>query len=165
MIDLVHYIGLPYDGAPADLAQLVEALRGAEFGVSEPADRTVEAGRDGFSAAVTVESDGMVEIAYDVLLTDVVRAGRRGVEHLARLVGVVGQVADTYLGFISTAGEDLSFVGEERPVEVTEPLALFYFGRRYFDDWGAVPEFLADAEFTMDVPGGRVVVPVLAALG
>ncbi|MBE1501502.1 hypothetical protein H4696_008602 [Amycolatopsis lexingtonensis] len=184
MDDIVHFMGLPYDGSrppssAGDVARLAEALQDNGFAVSEPLppsggpgdgdNPALEVWQQGFGAEVSLEKDWTVQVLISVEYIDVVRdavAGRRGIELLARLIGTLAELADPYLGFISTdAGDDLSFLVEDRPVEITEPLALAYFGRRYLDDWGTTPDFAGGAEYTAQLSGGVLVIPALEGLG
>lgn len=192
MDDEVRFIGLVFDDArvrpsPHDVRRLVSVMEDRGFSVSEqlPSGRpetSTEGDRaeddrgttlqvwhqDFFAARVVLETDWMVQIVTDVRDIHVVgdpELSRRGIDLLVRLVGAVTEVADTYLGFLSNEeDDDLSFVVEDPPVEITEPLALVYLGSRYLDDWPEAPAFAADAELDVALPAGRLIVPSLADL-
>ena len=84
---------------------------------------------------------------------------RSWIDPLVPLIAAVTEVADTYVGWVSSSDEDdLWFVVEDPPFELTEPLPVVYLGRRYLDDNG-VPAFAAGADLDLTLPCGRLIVP------
>ena len=170
-MDDAHFVALPMDEArapvrAADVARLRRELESEGFVVGDAAGALEVTAAD-LSAEVSLDDDWTVHVRVPARSIDVVRdavAGRAAVERLMRLAGVVCDVAQAYVGFVSTdEGDDLSFVTETPPFVLTAPLALVALGPRYLADSG-VPGFAAGADLDVTVRGARVIVLSLSAL-
>ncbi|MFK4272181.1 hypothetical protein [Streptomyces milbemycinicus] len=175
MDDKIWFIGLPYDddrdaSAPADQQRLAEVLEGqgfrtapADFGPSlevwlpDPAE---------FVASVHLGDSWMVQIAVDECrLAEDFDENRGNTDALAKLIGIVTEFAGTYLGFVTADDDDdLSFMEEDPPVHLGQPLAMVYFGRRYLSGWPDEPERAADPKARWELPTGVLLVPASSPL-
>lgn len=122
----------------------------------------INAWRNGFEASVLLEEDWTVQVVTSLVPAHL---DRSWIERIAPLIGAATTLSDAYVGFLSDdPNTDFEFATEDPPFEVTDPLTLAYFGRRYLDDNGSLPAFAEDAEVDIALPRGRLVVPTLADL-
>ena len=180
----LHFVAIPADDdrpevAVEDRVRLAESIAKAGFmlcegmpdpparptNVMEPADAAAAGGlsawHDGFEATVVFDDDWTVHIMVPLTLVDVERdadLGAEGLRLMAKLIGAAADVADPYVGFVSVEADDnISFVVDERPFVVEEPLALLYLGPRYLEDNG-FPDYAADAAIDIPAGAGRVII-------
>ncbi|MGW2787952.1 hypothetical protein ACWC3X_43430 [Streptomyces populi] len=175
MDDKIRFIGLPYDddrdgSTPADRERLAEILERqgfrtapADFGPSlevwlpDPSE---------FMASVRLGDGWMVQIAVDEgRLDEDFDENRGNTDALAKLIGIVTEFASTYLGFVTADDDDdLSFMEEDPPVRLEQPLAVVYLGRRYLSDWPDEPEWAAAPKARWESPAGVLLVPASSPL-
>lgn len=175
MDDKIRLIGLPYDddrdgSTPADRQRLAEALEGQGFRTA-PADfgPSLEVwlpGLSDFVASVRLGDSWIVQIAVDESRLDEDYDENRGnIDALAKLIGITAEFASTYLGFTTVSDDDdLSFMEEDPPVQLEQPLAVVYFGRRYLSDWPDEPEWAAAPKARWELPAGVLLVPASSPL-
>lgn len=171
----IWFIGLPYDddrdeATPADQQRLAEVLEGQglrtapyDFGPSLEVwlpDPSV------FLASVHLDDSWIMQIAFDERQLDEDYDENRGnTDALAKLIGIVTEFANTYLGFVTADNnDDLSFIEEDPPVQLEQPLAVVYLGRRYLSDWPDEPEWAADPKARWELPAGVLLVPASSPL-
>jgi hypothetical protein len=122
---------------------------------------TLHVWRDGFVPIVALD-DLWIVCVVDPWTPATI--DRSWIDPLVPLIAAVTEVADTYVGWVSSSeDDDLWFVVEDPPFELTEPLAVVYLGGRYLDDNG-VPAFAAGADLDLTLPNGRLIVPSFAEL-
>lgn len=123
---------------------------------------TIHAWRGGFEAWVSLEHDWTVQVLTPLVPADL---DRGWIERIVPLIGASTTVSGAYIGFrTDDPATDFSFTSEDPPFEITDPLTLAYFGRRYLDDNGSLPDFAENAEVDIELANGRLVVPRLADL-
>src|SRR5262245_6745309 len=131
----IWFIGLPYDderdgATPADHRRLAEVLERQGFRTAPyafgPSLEVWLPGPSEFLASVHLGDNWMLQIAVDEgLLHEDFDENRGNPDALARLIGVVGEFASTYLGFVTADDDDdLSFMEEDPPVRLEAPLAM-----------------------------------------
>lgn len=171
----IRFIGLPYDdgrdeSAPADLQRLDEALQGQGFQTApadfRPALEVWLPDSLTFLATVRLDDIWMVQITIDEgRLDEDYEENRGNGEALARLIGVASEFADLYLGFVTADDDDdLSFMEEDPPVRLEQPLALVYLGRRYLGDWPDEPPWATNPKARWELPAGVLLVPASSPL-
>ena len=170
MDEQIRFIGLAYDddrdeSTAADQQRLADVLQGQGF-ASAPADvgPSLEVwlpGPSSFLASVRVGGTWMLQIAVDETRLDEDPEENRGnIDALARLIGIGTEFAGSYLGFVTVDDDDdLSFMEEERPVQLEQPLAAVYLGRRYLSDWPGEPDWAANPKARWELPDGVLLVP------
>ncbi|MFH8664863.1 hypothetical protein ACH4F3_08205 [Streptomyces anulatus] len=175
MDDKIRFIGLPYDDnrdepTPADRQRFADFLAGqgfrtapADFGPSlevwlpDPSE---------FVASVRLGDSWMVQIAVDEgRLDEDYDENRDNPDVLAKLIDIAAEFANTYLGFVTADDDDdLSFMEEDPPVQLEQPLAVVYLGQRYLSDWPDEPEWAADPKARWELTAGVLLVPASSPL-
>jgi hypothetical protein len=150
---------------PADQQRLSDAIGEQgfksgplEFGIGLEVWRPEEG--HNFLADACLGSDWMVQISIDTwrLDYDTFEENSPCLDALVTLIGIVTEVAGSYLGFVTLdTDDDLEFMVEDPPVRLTHPLAVTYLGRRYLRDWPDEPTFTPEARW--DLPAGILLMP------
>ncbi|MER7792641.1 hypothetical protein [Streptomyces sp. NPDC097640] len=175
MDDHIWFIGLPYDddrdgSTPADQKRLAEVLEEQDFRTAPvelgPSLEVWLPGLSDFVASVHLGDSWMVQVAVDEGRLDEDYDENRGSnDALAKLIGIVTEFASTYLGFVTADDDDdLSFMEENPPVQLEQPLAMVYLGRRYLSDWPTEPEWAAGPKARWELPTGILLVPAASPL-
>lgn len=170
MDDAIWFIGLPYDDdrdgfAPADQQRLAEVMEGQGFrtapGDFGPSLEVWLPVPSRFIASVHLGDNWMMQIAVDEsALDEYYKENRGNTDALAKLIGIATEFSNTYLGFVTADDDDdLSFMEEDPPVGLEQPLAVVYLGRRYLSDWPDEPEWAAEAKARWDLSAGVLLVP------
>jgi hypothetical protein len=174
MDDNFWFVGLPYDdrdgSTPADRQCLAEVLEGEGFRAAPddlgPALMVWLPDSSVFVAGVNLGDSWMVQITVDErLLYEGFDENRGNTDALAKLIGIAAEFAGTYLGFVTLDDDDdLSFMEEDPPVQLEQPLAVVYLGRRYLSDWPDEPEWAADPKARWELPAGVLLIPASSPL-
>ena len=155
------------DGStPADQQRLIEVLEAHGFRTaSDEFGPSLEVWLplpSEFVATVRLSDSWMVQIAVDEGPLD---ENRGNTDALAKLIGIVTEFANTYLSFVTADDDDdLSFMEEDPPVQLEQPLAMVYLGRRYLSDSPDDPEWAAEPKARWELPVGVLLVPASSPL-
>ncbi|MGI5201333.1 hypothetical protein ACQEU6_07030 [Spirillospora sp. CA-108201] len=175
MDDEIWFIGLPYDddrdeATPADQRRLAEVLEGQGFGTApydfNPSLEVWLPDLSTFLASVHLSDSWMLQIAVEEgRLAENYDENRGNTDALAKLIGIVTEFASAYLGFVTAnADDDLSFMVEDPPVQLEQPLAVVYLGRRYLSDWPDEAAWAVDPKARWELPAGVLLVPAPSPL-
>lgn len=175
MDDTIWFIGLPCDddrdkATPADRQRLAEVL--AEQGFRSAPTEVGSAlevwapDLSVFTPRVDLDERWMVNIAFgEVQLDEDFEENRGNNDALAKLIGTVSEFANIYLGFVTADNDDdLSFIEEDPPVQLEQPLALVYLGQRYLNDWSEESKWAADPKARWELSNGILLVPASSPL-
>lgn len=123
-------------------------------------------GTSAFLAGARLSDNWMMQIHVEESRLDEDYDENRGnTDAFAKLIGIVTEFASTYLGFVTADDDDdLSFMEEDPPVQLEEPLAMVYLGRRYPSDWPDEPQWAADPKARWRLPAGVLLVPASSPL-
>lgn len=177
MVDsTIWFHGFPYDNdradsTPADRQRLAEILEGQGFrtapaNIGSFLEVWLPDDSSNFLASVHLGKIWTVGIAVEETRLDEYHDENRGSpDALAKLIGITSEYASSYLGFVTVDhDDDLSFIDEDPPVQMEQPLAMVYLGRRYLNDWPKEPTWAADPKARWELPAGVLLVPASSAL-
>jgi hypothetical protein len=149
------------DGVPSPTDAPANRIGPADAAAAAPAaGGTLHVWRGGFVPIVALD-DLWIVCVVDPWTPATI--DRSWIDPLVPLIAAVTEVAGTYVGWVSSSDDDLWFIVEDPPFELTEPLAVVYLGQRYLDDNG-VPAFADGADLDLTLPCGRLLVPSFGEL-